>query len=522
MAICCAILLLGYAFLPVLGLFLGLRGAEGIHWLTVFESTRARDLLFDSFRIAVFAGSFASVLGFVFASILKRMPHVLCNSVAGILLLLHLSSPYLLAQSFIALLGEKGIAWQAFGIKPFFSIYTVSGVIAVATVWLAPLAMLVHLSANGLPQAYFNELKTLNVSRLKWIRYYVLPANGTAFLLSFGLCGLIAFWNYDLASMLRVNVFPIDIMAAFGSFYDYGMALELFLFPGLGSLGLLVLLIGCATRNLWGHDVRERRTRSESGAGVTALQGVLLASVLVVYVALFVSLWNTIGSYDVFVTEISKFKNEWTNTIRYGMCGTFVVCFITFLMSITGQLSGDKISQKIAFCTVFIWLFPPVLLGMGWINLWDLPLLKIGRNLGIEMYLISIHSASAIVPALVVAMSLKWHRSNNEVLDGVRCPLRIRALLFLNCQRSLIGILLFVGFANVAREVAAGLLNVPPDGSTLALSIETLLHFEQPVRVASLCLAYFLTILICCGIFWLFGMVFDRLNKLLLHRNLKV
>ena len=95
-----------------------------------------------------------------------------------------------------------------------------SGVITIATVWLTPLAMVIHLSANGLPLAYHDELKALGVSWLKWIRYYVFPAYGISFLLSCGLCGLIAFWNYDLASMLRVNVFPIDVMAAFGSFYS--------------------------------------------------------------------------------------------------------------------------------------------------------------------------------------------------------------------------------------------------------------------------------------------------------------
>ena len=158
---------------------------------------------------------------------------------------------------------------------------------------------------------------------------------------------------------------------------------------------------------------------------------------------------------------------------------------------------------------------------MGWICVWGFPLVGLVRTYELEMYLIGIHSTSILVPALVVVMSSNWGRVNNEVLDSVCCPLWTRVLLFLNSQRGRTGILLFVGFTSVIREVPASLLNVPPDGSTLALSIETLLHFEQPVRIASLCLAYFLTILLCCVGFGLLGYVLDQFKKLQLHKHLK-
>ena len=521
-AIGLAALLLSYTLLPIIGLLLGLRDIGSVNLLTVFESTRIRYLLFDSLRIAVSVGLLSSTLGFVLASILKRMSHLLRNIVAGTLLLLYLLSPYLLAQSFIALLGEKGIIWQAFDSGALFSIYTVSGVIAIATIWLTPLALIIHLSANTLPFGYHDELKALNVSWLKWIRYYAFPAYGTAFLLSFGLCSLVAFWNYDLASMLRVNVFPIDVMAAFGSFYDYKMALELIIFPGVMSLVLLGLLGWCASKHLWGATVRDNRANAQVQTGFTPVQGLVLIGVLIGYAIFLSSLWNTIGNYDVFETEIAKFQSEWSNTIKYGMFGTIIVLFVSFLMSMLGRLSSDRTSRWIASFTVLIWLFPPVLLGMGWISVWNLPLLEMGRRWGIEMYLIGIHSASTIVPILVVVMSLRWRRSNNEALKGVCGSIWTRILLFFNSQRGLIGILLFIGFATIVREVPAGLLNMPPDGSTLALSIETLLHFEQPARVASICLAYFLTIFICCVFFCFLGYVFDQFNKALLQRHLKV
>ena len=521
-AIGLAVLLLGYTLLPILGLILGLRDVGSVNLLTAFESTRVRYLLFDSLRIAVFVGLLSSILGFAFASILKRMSHLLRNIVAGALLLLYLLSPYLLAQSFIASLGKKGIIWQAFGGEALFSIYTVPGVIAIATIWLTPLALIIHLSASALPLAYRDELKALNVSWLKWIRYYAFPAYGTAFLLSFGLCSLIAFWNYDLASMLRVNVFPIDVMAAFGSFYDYKMALELVVFPGMMSLVLLSLLGWCASKHLWGAAVRDNRANSRVQMGFTPVQGLVLAGVLIGYAIFLSSLWNTIGSYDIFETEMAKFRSEWWNTIKYGMFGTIIVTFVSFLMSMLGRLTNDRFSQWIASFTVLIWLFPAVLLGMGWISVWNIPVLEIGRRWGIEMYLIGIHSASTIVPILVVVMSLRWRCSNNQALDSVHVSMWMRMLLFLNSQRGFIGILLFISFATIVREVPAGLLNMPPNGGTLALSIETLLHFEQPVRVASICLAYFLTIFICCVIFCLLGYVFDQFNKALLQRHLKV
>jgi len=521
-AIGLAALLLAYTLLPILGLLLGLRDMGSVNFLTVFESTRTRALLFDSLRIAVSVGLLSSILGFALTNILKRMSHLLRNIIAGTLLLLYLLSPYLLAQSFIALLGEKGIIWQVFGIKLLFSIYTVSGVITIASIWLTPLAMIVHLLANGLPLGYRDELKALDVSWAKWIRYYAFPAYGTAFLLSFGLCSLVAFWNYDLASMLRVNVFPIDVMAAFGSFYDYKMALELVVFPGAMSLALLVLLGWCSSKYLWGATVQDNRANAQVRSSFALMQGLVLIGVLIGYVIFLSSLWNTIGSYEVFETEIAKYRSEWWNTIKYGMFGTVIVFFVSFLMSMLGRLSNDRAFQWIASFTVFIWLFPPVLLGMGWISVWNLPVFEMGRRWGIEMYLIGIHLASTIVPILVVLMSLKWRSFNNEAFECICASMWTRILLFFNSQRGLIGILLFIGFATIIREVPAGLLNMPPDGSTLALSIETLLHFDQPARVASICLAYFLTIFICCVFFCFVGYVFDRFNKALLQKHLKI
>ena len=52
------------------------------------------------------------------------------------------------------------------------------------------------------------------------------------------------------------------------------------------------------------------------------------------------------------------------------------------------------------------------------------------------------------------------------------------------------------GFLMAMREVPASLLNYPPDGSTLALTIETMLHFDQPQLISALCLIQLLISLV--------------------------
>ena len=187
-----------------------------------------------------------------------------------------------------------------------------------------------------------------------------------------------------------------------------------------------------------------------------------------------------------------------------------------------GRLGRGRGWQPPVIAMLGCWLLPPVLLAMGWVSLWDISIFRWARELGLEMYLIGIHSVLVLIPVLAAVASAIWSPSHNEVLNSTDCRLSVRCLLLGNRLRGLFALLGIAGFALVAREVAAGLLNMPPGGSTLAISIETLLHFEQPDRVAALCLAYLIAVLGVSIVVGLIGYSLDSTVKTLLARRLKV
>jgi hypothetical protein len=435
-----------------------------------------------------------------------------------LLILLHLLSPYLLAQATIYLLGAQGHLWQTLGINPVFSIHGELGLVTTASLWLFPLAMVIFMGVARLPDAYRSELTGFHLGWWPWIRLYVLPSYGSAFCLSFGICGLMAFWNYDLASMLRVNVFPVEVLAAFGSFYDFSQAVELTLVPACVSALLAVALLVLATRETWGSEVRDNRIEPEAGGPWGS--GMVLFVLLLLYSLIAWGLAGTVASPQGFFESISDFRSEWWNTVRYGISAGLGVGVWVALTVVLGLVCKGWVWRVgLALCLV-PWLLPPTVLAMGWTSLWPLPVFSSVRGAGAELYLVEMHSALMVVPALGMLFSLVWRSKLDETLDTLDTPLHIRGLLLSQSLNGRMGILCFIGFALAIREVPAGLLNMPPGGGTLALSIETLLHFEQPERVAALCIAYFITALGGMLAFAAMGSVVDGLARRRLRKDL--
>lgn len=510
-----------YAWLPVVGIFLGVSQSESLDWMSAVSSPRTVDLLVKSVWIGLSTGLIATLLGSLVASALKRVGAMAQLSLAGASLILHLVSPYLMAQSAIHLFGSAGLIWRLCGFEPLFSLFTAAGVVGVLSVWLIPLAMLVQLMSKGLPAVYYDELVALKVSWWKRLRLYWWPSNGRSFLLSLGICGLIAFWNYDVASMLRVNVFPIELMAAFGSFYDYEMAVSLAFIPVLASLFVIGLLIWLCMQQQWTSRLTERRVSVKAGFGSFFFVATLGLLVFTAFLGLVYGLWSQVATLHAFTAFLSEYQTELWNTVRYGSVSAAIVVVLTSVLIICGRLSGRSFWQLPIAITLACWLLPPVLLAIGWVSLWNVPVLEFARAQGLELYLIGIHSAMILIPMLAVLASAIWSPSHNEALDTTGCAVHLRILLLSNRLKGIFFVLAFAGFALVAREVTAGLLNVPPGGSTLAISIETLLHFEQPDRVAALCLAYLIVLAVVGAFFAVVGYGLDSVVKSLLAERLK-
>ncbi|MEM7674211.1 MAG: hypothetical protein AAF212_12785, partial [Verrucomicrobiota bacterium] len=235
----------------------------------------------------------------------------------------------------------------------------------------------------------------------------------------------------------------------------------------------------------------------------------------------FGALWKNIGGLQAFTQFFDEYQEEFWNTIRVGVCSALFASVLSYAWVLLGRLWGGSRWQLGIVCLSIFWMVPPVLLGIGWVALWRLPIYEVARLHSLELYVIGAHTALVFIPILALLGSVSWRRQHNETLDVVGAGTFPRILLINHRLKGVLGVLSLAGFAVVAREVPAGLLNMPPGQSTLAVSIETLLHFEQPDRVAALCIAYMGAVVIAGGLLYVVAQAFDYGGKYMLLKRLR-
>ena len=94
-----------------------------------------------------------------------------------------------------------------------------------------------------------------------------------------------------------------------------------------------------------------------------------------------------------------------------------------------------------------------------------------------------------LVILFALGMTGGWTHAETETTAILEIPVwmvmsRLAPPVFLPA----IPLLFLLGFALAAREVPASILNYSAESGTLALTIETMLHFEQPNALSALCL----------------------------------
>lgn len=496
-----AVLITFAGLLPHVGLFLAVFSEDSFAVKTfreAFQSPLTQDALTRSLGLGVMTASIAILLALLLHFCLGLLPGKVYPFALGIQCIGLMISPYVFTQGWIGLLGSTGTLREIDSLSTLlapFSLYTSYGALALLVLQLTPFALLfLELGIRSLSQAESNLDRLLRLSLTQRLRAWELPRYGPIVLLAWIWLFILAFWSYDIPSMLRVHTFSLELLSNFGSFYDYGRALALSLPVMLGSVAIGLLSFAWINRRSQFDTQVEMNHPSSHGYRKKTSPGIYILTLFALsFLPLatlgvpLLGLLAQIESLSALPQHLALFKGDFSTTILVALPSGLLVASATLLYACWLFCDPHQSPRWIIALQLFFLTTPALLGGIGFA--WLFSRLPAGGIVDGLPRLVIIQFALWTPLALLLIPSLFsfWRRSWTETAHLLQRP----SLVWQIGRRPAAPafVLLFLIVATLAaREVPASLVNYPPGQSTLSLSIETVLHFDQPAVVASLCL----------------------------------
>jgi iron(III) transport system permease protein len=403
-----------------------------------------------------------------------------------------LLSPYVFTMGWIGLVGTNGDLWRFLGAsKPWWNVYSESGVVAMLTISHLPLAVAaVHIIGRWFPSNIHETARQFEFGAWRKFRYVTWYRLRPAIVGSFTWIFVLAFWAYDVPSMLRQNSYALEVFSAFGSFYDYQRAFLLGL-PMMILTTVIALTVSafCRPIDFGGRSASDHQAPAQSSAFIRFRWLGLLLPILGWLIPV-IGLVTQVRTLDAFMANVVTAKSDIWNTLLIGLSVAVMTVIFTFLVAFVLRASSSRKSERtISILAMACLTAPGVFAGIGFVYLLNLPMFTWIRAPRCELIIVQ---SSVVLPLICFTVMLfcrRWTERSVQTLNllhvgifrqlkQIASPMFAPALVATMC----------LAFTLSAREVPASLLNYPSGGSTLAISIETMLHFDQPKLVASLCL----------------------------------
>ncbi|WP_411845736.1 hypothetical protein AAFN60_19165 [Roseibacillus persicicus] len=449
--------------------------------LDLTSASPASPLISKSFRLALATGFFSLLL----AGLIHTLIQQTCFRKAWLIFLSIplLLSPYTFVQGWIHWLGDQGTLKSHLPLLKAFTLYSDSGLIFMQVLHLFPWALLLlQLAHRPLARNEREFCQMVTLSPWMHFRLLIWPRLALPLLVAFLWITLQAFWAYDIPSMLRQNLISLELMAAFGSFYELERALAI-LFQ---TWPVLILPLALISLLFWQREnfqrfLEEEVAHSTNLACRDALAFILSLLLLVIPISgLWIQMQDTPDPSLIFTNA----REDFSNTLHYGFTAPLLaILFLSPILLLKRNL------RLLFLMTLIIGLaIPSSVMGILWAQIssqdwWPIFL----QEKFLMIFLLAIHLLPiAALCALLFTKPVSQTWKDFTKMVPHRWRLGWRQFAFIT--RPAYGwILLLLGLF-MMREVPLILLHYPPGGGTLALTIETMLHFDQPGLVAGLSL----------------------------------
>lgn len=407
-----------------------------------------------------------------------------------------LISPYINAIVWISLLGQKGsinlFFMKLFSLQePIFTIYGIKGAIWVLSLSYFPLITLLTVSglhsmnqkleeAGRLTKTEFGVLKGIT---MPLITPYII--SGVIFVFIFALS------SYGVPSLLRVNVFPIEIFAQFSAYYDNSSATAL-----SAPIVFISILLILWQRKYMGKKSYVTLENSSGKARIIKLKkrkGIIsvypfFILFLSVVTPLFV-LFLRSGSLTVYLTAFKTASSQIISSFTLAFAAATLMVILGFFISCVIERSKVRGRALMDILTFIPFAVPATVLGIGLILVWNRPVVEMiyGSSL-----IIIFGYVSRFIPFVIRAISANMKQVNRNleeaaVMANVSWITRVsRISIPLLAPGLLAG--WAIAFILSMGELGTTLLVIPPGEATLPIRIYTLMHYGANQLVAALCI----------------------------------
>jgi ABC-type Fe3+ transport system permease subunit len=412
-----------------------------------------------------------------------------------------LMSPYIVVRGWINLWGREGWLRVAMGLggDERFTLFSPGGSLAMhLLLWLPTGVVILWAARTGLAEKHDDFMRLYRPGRRgALVTYY--RAKYLVGTCVTGLYTLITvFWSYEVPSILSQPSLAMEVMAAFGSFYDYGAAAALVLPPLAATLVLGVI----AFPLLRGEGLIWRRASGGRKPHLWACVALALPLILGLGMCL-AGLLLRLSRPGEIGPALLLARPDFLNTLMVASGAGLLLAVVGAVAGLGWRLSEGGAWKRLGLVVaVGALAVPPVVGGIGWVHLYGTAALAGAPRNILRLVLVDGVLLLPLGLLLGYVATASWTQAWNRELaqfgretEGGKMAGRLFAGRWV-----LLGA---VGGALAAREVAAGLLNYPPGGSTLAITIETMLHFDQPTALSVLSLAQ----LILVAGFWSCGLI---------------
>jgi len=472
--------------MPVLYLILSndSLNTEAIQQISHLQNTF--DISLKTAGLSTVTAIISSIIGLGIALTLRSSRHTY-HWIALYILCFSLS-PYIAAQGWIQIGGAQGSLWKLLSMdanpRLLFSSY---GLVFLMCLQFIPLSLLIFVCTLKHTDRETLDLKRLtHPPRWKSLYFYHLRPNIAPLLFSILLIFWLAFWNYETPSILRQNTYALSLYAAFGSFYDYNQALGYLshvLYYGIPTLILILWLTPSLSNNI--RSLTEPNSQPRHWVFHISSTILLLSVPLCILLIPLSGLLSDLEGMDSLLRYAKNYSGDIKNTL--------IVSSTSSLIAVTLCLALTFISSKLNARTILsigalaLLMIPPLCSGIGAVH-WFAE--NVSGEAGLERIILV--NSIVLLPILLLPTSLAFPEKSHSQTDTLHLllPSPFKKLLIFTRPIIMPRVLLLFGFGflMVMKEVPASILNYPPDGSTLSLTIETMLHFDQPKLISGLCL----------------------------------
>ncbi len=298
--------------------------------------------------------------------------------------------------------------------------------------------------------------------------------------------------QYSVPSLLGINTYPVEIFAQFSAFYDQTAAMA----TSLPLMFVVVVLI-ILQKRIMGSRAYLRVTASSDGPNAIRLgrcrAGAIMGLILLFAIGLlipFASVFTQARGVKGIMSTLVNFY-DWIGytTVMAALAGIVATLISVFV----SHLLVFRRGRLIGFLDIVCWFpiaIPGTVVGLGYLAItgWC-PALQRFDSFGLVLLLAYVGMFSAF-SIRVLTVSYRQVDPNVEEFAAMDCRHWFQRLWYVDARIHVPAMVVsfLLVFILAVGELNATVLLVPPGKTTLAVSLDNLLHYGASAEASTLCL----------------------------------